>query len=192
MSGLVLGNSSLEINLKEKNLVVEPGEHFILKFELEGLDDDNDIEFIDLYLLDLRENFELLQVKGENWEHEFVERYNDEHIYIRNARNESVKVHLRAKEEGRFKLQGYYQFMDTDGETIGLGDNQSIGPERDSEGHYFAEVTVEKKNSDRQAFEARKQGLAGQTENQEKGGLDFIRQNPLYQALNRFLAGLIA
>ena len=196
-AGLALADSSIDLTLKQNRFKVAPGEHFILKFELEGLvDDDNDIDAIDLYLLDLRDNFEVIKVKGENWEHELVERYNDEHIFIREAKNQSVKVHLRAKEgvTGTFDLQGYYQFMDFDGSVMGLGDNQAIGPTHDNQNHYFARVEVKEKEASLKEYDPSKYQNAPshiRLEAQEDG-LNFLRQNPLYLALNAWLAGIIA
>ena len=196
-TGLALADSSVDINLKQNAFKVAPGEHFILKFELDNrVDDDNDIDAVDLYLLDLRENFEVIKVKGENWEHEFVERYNDEHIFIREAKNQSVKVHLRAKEgaEGNFDLQGYYQFMDFDGSVIGLGDNQAIGPAHDGQNHYFARVEVKEKKAELKDYNPSKYQNAPSHVRlgAKEDGLSFLRQNPLYLALNAWLAGIIA
>jgi hypothetical protein len=86
-------------------------------------------------------------------------------------------------------------FMDADGEEIGLGDNQAIGPLDDESDHCFARVAVEapeNEDDDWQALAPPKEKLPSHVRLQAKNGLAFLWENPIAWGLSAFLAGIIA
>ena len=141
-------NSDVDLSVSPSHAYVRSGQNFGLSFSIQNLaDDDNEIDFIDLYLLDLSShNLSVSSWSGTDWTYEHIAAFDDEHFALSNAVDQSLSVTLNlagGAAEGQENVVCYFQFSDSDGSETGLGDNMPLLPLDDATNHYCFYVTAD-------------------------------------------------
>jgi len=106
--------ADISLDLGNDTFYASPGDTFTVDFSLYNPmpSNDNVIDRIDLYLLDLKDSgFSVAGISGNGWQHENLEKFGDEHFWISNAVSQGISITLKAEKAAKTSsINGFYSF----------------------------------------------------------------------------------
>lgn len=104
----------ISLDLSADTFYASPGDSFTVSFSLYNPmpSGDSTLDRVDLYLLDLKEaGFSVEGVSGNGWQHEYLEKFGDDHFWITNASSQGISITLKAGGSAKTAtIKGFYSF----------------------------------------------------------------------------------